>query len=224
MPLPERQKIAPIGADKLNPILDRYAAAAANQRLAVWNEIEKLGLAALPGVLARRDAATDKDAQATWNDLAKQLSCIVTEVEIAERSAKPDATVVKRMESLKGKPFDAKTFIQTIGDFLKNSPADAQGLRVVALRAGDGTGFTMNFEVLANPKNIKGPPSQWGSSESVRIGKDFVRGQFGSSNDMSRWTEGNYPDLDKALTQVVASAPDQPVEIRVHMAPEWREK
>src|SRR5207244_3766398 len=142
------------------------------KRLVARIEIEKLGLGTLPRILERRDKAATKSEKELWSDLAKRLSSIVAEIEIAERSDRPDANLVKRLEELKGKPFDAKTFIQTIGTILKNSPKDAQGFRIVALRAGDGTGFTLSFDFLANPKNAQGPPSQWGFSENVKTGKE----------------------------------------------------
>jgi hypothetical protein len=222
LPVPEVQKALPIPADKLRPILDRYLAASGDARRAAGDEIENLGLGALPGVLERRDKAGDKTERAVWDDLAKRLSCIVAEIEIDERSAKPDAKLAKRLEALKGKSFNAKTFIAAVGAALKDSPNDAQGVRVLVVRAGDGTGFTMKFELLANPKDVKGAPSQWDHSESVRVGKEFVRGQFGASSGVANWTDGNYPDLEKTLTRAVASDPDQTVEIRIHLAPEWR--
>ena len=157
-----------------------------------------------------------------WNELAKRLASIVAEMEMAERSAKPNAIILQSLESLKGKPLDAKTFIKTIGMILKNSPKHAQGIRVVALRAGDGTGFSMKFALLASPKSADGPPAQWGFSEHVKVGKDHVRGQFGAMGTVEAWTRGNYPDLEKVLTQTIASDPDQPVEIRIYIAPEWR--
>lgn len=225
LPVPELRRIPAIPMDELRPILDRYLAAVGDKRLAVRNEIEKLGFGALPGVLERRDKTSEKTEQAIWKDLANRLSCIVAEIEIAEKSVKPNAIIAKRLDSLKGKPFDAKDFIETIGIILKNSPKDAQGFRVAVRRIGGGTGFSMKFDFLANPKNAKGPPSQWGFSESVKIGKAHVRSQFGATSDagFKQWTGGNYPDLEKILAQVSAVDPDQRVEIRIHIAPEWRD-
>jgi hypothetical protein len=222
LPVPEVRKAPAIPADKLRPILDRYLSATGDKRRAAGDEIENLGLGALSGVLERRDKAGDKTERAVWDDLAKRLSCIVAEIEVDERSAKPEAKLVKRLETLKGKSFNAKTFVAAVGAALKHSPNDAQGVRVLAVRAGDGTGFAMKFELLASANNAKGAPSQWGDSESVRVGKEFVRGQFGASSGVANWIEGNYPDLEKVLTRAVTSDPDQPVEIRIHIAPEWR--
>jgi hypothetical protein len=204
-------------------LLDRYLAAAGDKRLAVRSEIESAGLGALPGVLERRDRARKKSERAVWKELAKRLSCIVSEVKIGARSAKPDARLVRRLESLKGKPLDARVFLRTVGSVLKKS-ANPRGIRVAAVRAGDGTGFSVTFDFLANPKNAKGPPSQWGSSENIKAGKEFLLCQSGGTSDagLSQWPEGNCPDLEKVLTQAIASDPDQPVEIRIRVAPEWR--
>jgi hypothetical protein len=209
LPVPELRKIAPVPADKLDPLLDRYRTSAGDKRLAVRDEIEKLGLSALPGVLERRDKTTDKSEQAAWSDLAKRLSCIVAEVEFADRSVKPDARVAKLAAKITGKPFDAKTFIQTVGSILKSPPEGVQGVRVVALRQGDGTGFSVMFHLLgsANPRNAQGPPTQWGFSERVRLGKDVIRSQFGAMSAPAPWIEGNYPDLEKVLAVLGAIDP-----------------
>jgi hypothetical protein len=224
LPVPEPRKVSPIPAETLRPILDRYLAAGGEKRLAVRSEIEELGLGALPGVIERRDKASEKADQALWSELASRLASIVTEVEFAKQSAKPNAAAEKRLESLKGKPFDARAFIETIGLMLRNAPNGAQGVYVVALRAGDSSGFSLKFELLANPKNAQGPPTQWGSSEKVRVGKDHLRGQISASSDegIAQWRDGKYPDLEKVLARAAASASDQPVEIRIHVAPEWR--
>jgi hypothetical protein len=224
LPVPELRKIPAILAEMLRPLLDRYLAADGDGRVAVRNEIEKLGLGALPGVIERRDKSSDKSDQVLWNELAGRIASIIDEVGFAEQSVKPNAVVKKRVESLKGKPFDAKALIETIGLILRNGPNDLQGVRVVALRAGDGTGFSLKFDLIANPKDAQGPPTQWGFSESVRVGTEHLRGQFGASSDagMAQWRNGNYPDLEKVLAQATASAPSQPVEIRIHVAPEWR--
>src|SRR5262249_42673067 len=134
LPVPEPRKIRPVPADRLRPLLDRYLAAAGDKRLAVRSEIESTGLGALPGVLDRRDRARKKSERAEWRELAKRLSCIVSEVKIGARSAKPDPPLVRRLESLKGKPFDARVFIRTVGSVLKKS-ANPRGIRVAAVRA-----------------------------------------------------------------------------------------
>jgi hypothetical protein len=224
LPVPDVRKALAIPADKLRPILDRYLEASGDRRRAVADEIEKLGLGALPGVLQRRDKAAEKTARVAWDDLAKRLACIVADIEISDRAANLDAAVVKRLEGMKGKSFDAKTFIAAVGATLKEAPNDARGIRVFAARAGDDTGFTLKFEVLARPGNVKGAPSQWGFSESIRVGTEFVRGQFGASSVVARWTNGDYPDLEKVLQRAAASEFDQPIEIRIHIAPEWRKQ
>ena len=195
-----------------------------DKRQLARNEIEKLGLGALPQLLERRNQTANKSDREMWNELAKRLSCIVAEIEFGEGSVKPEAALVKRLEELKGKPFDAKTFIQTVGSTLKNPPNTTQGIRIVALRAGDGTGFSMKIDLVTNPKNAQGPPTQWGFSERVKIGKEIVRSQFGVYSDegVVIWTKGDYPELAKVLVQATASDPDQPVEIRIHIAPQWR--
>src|SRR5262249_14061161 len=86
LPIPEGRRVPVVPADDLRPILDRYLAATGNKRLVARNEIEQLGLGALPGVLERRDKASNKGERATWNELAKRLSSILAEIEFAERS------------------------------------------------------------------------------------------------------------------------------------------
>jgi len=162
LPVPEPRKIVPVAADKLRPLLDRYLDSAGEKRLSARDEIEKLGLGTLPGVLERRDKTSNKSEQAIWSDLAKRLSCLVAEIELGDRSVKPDARVAKLLEKIKGKPFDAKTFIQTLGQIIKSPPGGVQGIRVVALRPGDGTGFSVTFDLLAPARasSAKGPPTQ----------------------------------------------------------------
>src|SRR5262249_49315021 len=63
LPLPKVKRIAPVPEDILRPVLERYLAAAGDQRLVVRNEIEKLGLGALPSILDRRDKAPVKSEQ-----------------------------------------------------------------------------------------------------------------------------------------------------------------
>lgn len=223
LPLPESRKLEPIPPKKLNPILDRYSAAKEDQRKAIQTEIEKLGLGALPGVMDRRNKANDNGKKAMWNEVVNRLSSIIDEIEFDEKFAKPNADELKNLNALKGKPFEPKSFIKAVGVLLKDSPTDIQGVRIVALRAGDGTGFSIKIQLTTNFRNAKGPPTQWGMTESVKAGQRHLRGLFGAGG-LALWKEGTYVDLEKVLTEAVSINPDQPIEIRIYVAPEWRKE
>jgi hypothetical protein len=225
LPVPEVKRIALIPENTLRPLLDKYLAAAGDQRLAVRNKIEKLGLGVLPSILDRRDKASVKSEQAAWNDLAKRMSCIVAEVEVGERWAKPNEDPQKRLELLRGKPFDAKLLLAVMGRFLKDLPRNGGGIRVVAVRGGDSTGFSIRFDFTAKPKDAKGPPSQWGFSESVKIGRGVVYNQFAIRSETGLAAlQAEYAELEEVLAQAYSAAPDKLIDIRIQIVAEWRDQ
>jgi hypothetical protein len=224
LPMPEPKKIAAVPVETLRPLLDRYLASSGEDRISTEKEVAKFGPGALPGVIDRRDKAPDKRDQATWNELAGRLASIVAEVEFYEQSTKPTTTVKERLDALKGKPLDPGALIKTLGFMAKNGQNDVQGVRLYAVRTEDGTGFSLKLELTAAPKDAQGPPTQWGFSESISVGKKHLRAQHraSSGDGLKQWTEGDYPELMKVLEEVVASAPDQPVQIRISITPQWR--
>jgi hypothetical protein len=235
--VPQPRKIAAVPAERLRPLLDKFLAGPAEQRAKAQAAIEGFGLGALLGVLQRQDDTERKEEQALLDGLAKRLSCVIADIELGDMSLKPDAALVKRLEALKGKPFDPKTFIQTIGATVKGLPPGAHGLGIFAHRPGDGTGFSLRLDLLSaaragqvtrvvqnlvKPVEPKGPPPWLSYTERVKVGPDHVHGVSGGGRT-STWTNGSDPELEGVLDRALAALPGVPIEIRIRLIAEWRE-
>jgi len=223
--IPEPKPIARVPEKTLEPLLGSFLAGNADQRRQAQADIEKLGLGALSAVRNRRDAASKKEDEKRLDDLLKRIACIVAEIEFAEKSLKPDAALSKRLEELKGKPFDSKRFLKVIGATLKAPPPCMRGLHVTAERVGDGTGFTLRFDLLdlaraGGKANVKGPPPWVVQTQDISVGNEGVRCLSGGSQ-FSAWTESNDSELADVLDGVLASAPERSIDINLALTLKW---
>jgi hypothetical protein len=126
----------------MQPLIDKLLQSQGPERTAVQNQIEGLGLAALPGVARRLQKTMNKTERAVLEPLVQRLACTVEEVVIAENSLKPDKMLGSRLDAIKGKPLDPGEFIGTIEFLAKNLPKGVHALRFGVDSAGNGTGVS----------------------------------------------------------------------------------
>jgi hypothetical protein len=223
LPFPERKAIARVPEKVLRPLLDRFLNGTDDQRRTAQADIEKLGLGTLPGILRRYNAASGEEAKKRLDDLSKRVACIVAEIAFFDRSLKPDAALRSRLEALRGKPLEWKSFLRALGATLKAMPPGVRGLRVVAERVGDGTGFTLRFDLLDQARaggkdNGKAPPNWLDCAEHISVGNSAVHGEGGGSQ-LSIWTDDYNSELASVLIGVLASAPELSIDVSLELIP-----
>jgi hypothetical protein len=222
LPVAQPKAPAPVPADRLNPLLDQFLAGEADKQRAAQRDLEALGLGALPGVLTRFKATANKDERKRLDDLAKRLSTIIVAIEFADESLKPDAALSKRLETLKGKPLEPKTFMAAITATLRAMPPGAHVLQISADRDGDGAGFTLQIDLRSGKEGDappKGPPVSLDYHESI-IARGASRGTSGQS--IAAWVRDSDDDhLQDALSDALAIPPDQPIEIQLWYHGTW---
>ncbi len=229
VPLPVPRRIEPVADARLRPLLDRLLSAPEEGRAKVQRQIERLGLGALPGVLARRKPLRkDEPASALLDGLARRLASTVVEVIVTEKSLAPDAALAARLNGLKGQPLEPQAFIDILTSLVKKLPRWVRAVRWSAERDGDGTGVTLHLDLLDAgrsaqlpgaakvPAGPKGPPTSWSFSERIEVGGIGVRGLSGSAPE---WTGRD--DLSAALGDTFGAAPDQPFDARVEVRACW---
>jgi hypothetical protein len=226
-PIPAPKSIAAVPQKTVRPLLDRFLTGNADERRQAQADIEKLGPGASFAVLKRRIEADKKEDEKRLDELLPRIACIVTQIEFADRSLKPDAALSKKLEELKGKPFEPKRFLQVIGATLKAPPPGMLGLRIDAERIGDGTGFTVRFDLLDQARagvnaNAKGLPTWVDKNEHICVGNDGVHNESGSIR-FSIWTEDHNSQLARVLDDVLASAPELSIDISLELKLKWVE-
>jgi hypothetical protein len=225
--IPERKQIVAVPETKLRPLLDAFLTGNPEQKRQAQADIEKLGPGTFAAVVNRRAAAVKKEEGERLDNLLNRIACIVTEIKFADRSLKPDAALSKKLEQLKGKPFESKVFLKVIGETLKAPPLGMRGVRVTAERIGGGTGFSLRFDLLDQARvggkaKVEGPPTWLEQTEHIAVGNKGVHGLFGSSQ-LSVWTEDHNSELARVLDRVLASAPELSIDISLGLTLKWKD-
>src|SRR5262249_6014192 len=136
LPLPAPRAVPRVPDKQLQPLLDNLLRGPDADRRNVEQQIEQLGLGALPGILHRLGKAGkgDDPKREILERLARRLACVLAEVVVAERSLRPSTALAARLEAMTGRPFDSRAFTQTIDSLARKLPKGVHGFRFSAER------------------------------------------------------------------------------------------
>lgn len=195
LPVPEIAKVPPAPQEQLSPLLDQLLRSSVADRPAHQRAIEGLGLGALPGVHKRLESKGLTDTErAVLAEEVWRLATIVTEVVTAPKSAKPEETLLAKLDGMKGRSFEPETFLKVIQSLLTDTPRGVRGFRFAAVRMGDGRGFAIKVDLLDERRAAEvelsswirppdNPPKDraywWHSEQSVQVGRECLLSSSG---------------------------------------------
>lgn len=209
----EPKRIEPLPPETTSPLIAGIIdAPSAKDRDRAIEEIERLGLPALPAV-RKRLAKLDKmhPAHAELGALACRLATIVDEVVFADDSAKPNEAVTRRLDAVKGKPLTSKAFVGILLAVTNDLPLGATGVKLRALRRGNDGG--VKLEIRLTKSGYEGGAwisgGSWGTSERITVGRRRIHSSPGAwSHDLAQ-SENAYETLARAIDEAVAAPLDE---------------
>jgi hypothetical protein len=120
-------------------------------RRALLQQVEKLGLSALPAVrqfLTKMKA--DEVGRSDLEDLARRLALTVAVVNFTQDSVKPGSEFLGRLEACRGKPIHSQVLGDLVFSTIRELPPDCRGIRVTADRPGDYLGVRLIVTLIAD--------------------------------------------------------------------------
>jgi hypothetical protein len=232
VPLPQIRTVVLIPAAIVTPLLDRLQSSRGAQRAAAESEIEKLGPGAVPEVLARHDALNVADPfRAALNRLGRRLAHIVTEVQIADGSLKPNAKMAVRLERLKGRPLDSASFQKFVFGLSDDLAKPSRGFRILLLRSSAASGVTLRLDLLDKPHADaaadgstwtpldvpKDRPYGWQSSMRGRAGDTSLFGVEGAGQTFDAWS------LQMLADEAFRADLCRRLEVNIELIGRWRD-
>jgi hypothetical protein len=150
---PNPREIAPIPASILDPLLDRLQRSSPTDRDVVAREIEKLGPGAAAEIVKRRDRLKPDDPfRAVLDRIGRRLANTIVDVQVAERSLKPDQKLADRLARLKSEPLEAARLQAFVIDLVRDLSKPARGFRLNVVRKGAASGIVLRLDLLDKPR------------------------------------------------------------------------
>ena len=213
LPLPKRIAIKRLPRDQVAGKLDAIVFAPnAAARAPLLAGYERLGLPALPAL--REQIAALPKKHAARSDLqaaAARLACLVTEIRFEKRrSARPGKALRTRLDALRNRPLTAEKLVDVLIATAANLPTKAEGIKLTAIRPGDGTGVTIVVELTTERIFQAGTQKGWAGSPHVGLGKKVLYSSTGGWSRDYGLTQEAHKDLRKALAKALAAPPDTP--------------
>jgi len=228
----ETRKIAAVPDEQLQPLLERLRKASAAEGPAASAEIEKLGIGALAGIFKRLKSLPANDPQqAALDRLARRLASTIVEVQIADKSLKPDAALAAKLDKFKDKPLDEKALVETMTSLANGLARPVHGFQITIVRSGDGTGTTLRLDLLDKARadsvvaqawlrpdddDPKDRPYVWNRGLHVRVGNEVLHDSAGMNRSL------DVAELAKIVENSSSAPADKSVEIRVTIIGVWR--
>ena len=132
---PPSWTIAPVPEAKVARLLDRLQNATTRDRTAVENELERLGPGAVTGILKRRKALKVDDPFRPTLERTRRLAYTVIEVQLADKSLKPNGKVATRLDRLKARPLDVRAFTDLVSGLSDDLSKPSRGFRLCLLES-----------------------------------------------------------------------------------------
>jgi hypothetical protein len=236
LPLPAAPVVDAVPAQTLRPLLDQLAGTGGGRTPEAEARIEALGPGALPGILERlRDVDKDAPARASLERLSRRVACVVSRVEVAEKSVRPDAALTHKLEAMKGRPFEPDDFREAVRSLAKKLPEGVPAVRFSVTRDGDGTGITLTVDLLdaarterlarhgwiaRDPSLPKDVPSFWNCDVRVRLGRKSLLNSSGVTSHAHLLSEGE-DNLRRALREACSGEPREPIDARLQLVASW---
>jgi hypothetical protein len=155
-------------------------AANAGERREARLAIEELGSCALPAaaeLLARTSA--NHPAHSELGICVSRLACVVRDVKLGKRSAVPDNDLRARIDSLRGKPLDAKALIDLYVAVLNPLPEGVRGIDVIVEREDDLSGISLDLTLVKGPRPTVPKALPWSYEQSISDGTQGIHGVQG---------------------------------------------
>ncbi|MEK6237187.1 MAG: hypothetical protein N2C14_20960, partial [Planctomycetales bacterium] len=123
--------VSRIPKETLKPLLNKASEAEdPDVRRRVLNEIESLGIGALPGVLEAIENCLDPELKADFSATAARLANIVMEIRLIRPSVKPDAKLQTKIDAFKGKPLNSEVLVDFFIGTTGRLPEGSTGMEI----------------------------------------------------------------------------------------------
>jgi hypothetical protein len=237
LPVPEVRKTVQIAADKLKPLLDRLEQAPAQQSenfpanvplpaaILISREIEKLGAGALAGTLDRlKSLDPHSPHRPAFDRLARRLASSVVEIQVGEKSLKPDDAIKSKLESFKGKPLDPSALAEVLGSLATDLRPPAYGVKFFVSRAAGEAGTTLRVDIIDKSRAIS--LGKWVNRAGAQADeKPYFQTTIdvaGARNGGSRWESGPLDEsvIRQAFERVPLASPSDKVEVGLEIIPQ----
>ncbi|HEV8066455.1 MAG TPA: hypothetical protein VGP76_01870 [Planctomycetaceae bacterium] len=198
IPTPKPHEIAPIPASTMVPLLDRLQKSSATERDVVTGEIEKLGPGAVVEIFKRRDhLQADDPIRPILDRTGRRLANTIVEVQLADRSLKPDHKLADRLACLKAEPLDSERFRNFVINLTKDLSKPARGFRLNVVRKGVASGIVLRLDLLDKPRadatiNVRWPvpngtpwdqPYAWHSGMKCQANGNSIYQVYGAAKE-----------------------------------------
>jgi hypothetical protein len=195
---PQPREIAPIPASILDPLLDRLQKSSSTDRDVVTRDIEKLGPGAAAEIVKRRDHLKPDDPIRTVLDrIGRRLANTIAEVQVAERSLKPDQKLADRLARLKSEPLDSERFQAFVTGLVRDLSKPARAFRLNLVRKGAASGIVLRIDLLDKPRadaaiNVRWPvpngapmdqPYAWDSGMKCQANGNSIFQIYGAAQE-----------------------------------------
>jgi hypothetical protein len=199
-PIGERKphEITPIPASTMDPLLDRLQKSSSTDREVVARDIEKLGPGAAAEIIKRRDRLKPDDPiRAVLDRIDRRLANTIVEVQLADRSLKPDQKLADRLARLKSEPLDAARLQAFVIDLVRDLSKPARGFRLNVVRKGAASGIVLRLDLLDKPRadatiNVRWPvpngapkdqPYAWNSGMKCQANGNSIFQVYGAAKE-----------------------------------------
>lgn len=218
----QRQGLAPLpeppapGIPAVDPakvellLLRAEAERAEGPRRAFLDEIEVLGLGALPALDKHAIPPTAALASAELQALRSRVASHVREVQVREGRAPLQAGLRAKAEALAGKRLDPGALVGVLCAFAEGDATAPAFGAVQILRAGDGTGVVVEFAF----GSVARTDYSVDFAAQVNLGVDNLYDCHGCGGGDSVDEAGDYRAFVEALEKARLGAPDLPFDAR----------
>jgi hypothetical protein len=217
LPLPQRLEIPRVPDEVIIPLLERIMQSPLEEDREAIEEIEALGLGALPAVRELLDRIEEEHiARPALVRLTTRLANIVREVVIVFDSVEPEQHVMEFVESLEGKPFTSERLVNLLTLVTQRPLPDSTSIEIQVDRMGDDTGIILKVR-LTEAMPQESVQKRWVCDIHVMTDE---RSLGGYENYTCAQTEGEYKEFVEAWDQAQEAPPEEMLRLRLSIVQE----
>ncbi len=216
LPLPPLPEIPAVPDEIVQPLLDQLLQLPAEDGRQISDQIEALGLGALPAVRRKlTDLAADHPARPRVIALATRLANIVREIDLEPESIEPKGSLAEHLAALKGQSLSSRKIVDLVLDVTRGGSPGSTGIDLEVDRAGDNAGVLLTIQLTTVNESIGcwSRDGGWSYSYLVTEGNSQLLNSFGCDSAEFGQTEEADVGLIKALDKALAALPEETLAI-----------
>ena len=154
--------------------------------------------------------------QSATNHVTPDQANMVTAIEWATNSAKPDADFAAKVDAFRGKLLDTNRLVAFLAALGTHPEPGFSGIEFKAVKDDDLTGVRFTIRLLPGTPPSEG--KEWDFGRGVTLNRRVLEGRAGQDM-VGKYSRAGSDDFPEAVAKVLGADPETPFEINFRLAP-----